>query len=73
MGQVVIRSLVVPGQHIAPEDDLLENSNIKCFPNINLEARESCHFNPDFSDLDRLKKIINYHGSVLFQPFDHEG
>ena len=37
------------------------------------EPWESCHFNPDFPDLNRLKHIVRYHGSVLFQPFDYEG
>ena len=30
-------------------------------------------FNPNFRELDRLKSIVKYHGSVLFQPFDKEG
>ena len=27
-----------PIESLAPEDDLLENSNIECFPDLNLEA-----------------------------------
>jgi len=61
------------GQNLAPEDDLLENFTIGCFPDLNLEPWESCHFNPDFSDFGRLKHIVQYHGSMLFQPFDYEG
>ena len=38
-----------------------------------LKLRESYSFNPDFPDLGRFKDIEIYHGSVLFQPFDHEG
>ena len=61
------------GQDLAPEDDLLENSTIEVFPGLNLEPWESCHFNPDFPDLNRLKHIVRYHGSVFFRPFDYEG
>ena len=61
------------GQDLAPEDDLLECSNIGVFPDLNSEAWESCTFNPDFPDLDRLKEIVKLHGNVLFQPFDQEG
>ena len=41
------------------KDDLLGNSNIGCFPDLNLETWESYHFNPDFPDLSRLKEIVN--------------
>ena len=34
-------------------DDLLENSNIGYFSDLNLKACESCHLNPDFPDLVR--------------------
>ena len=61
------------GQYLAPEDDLLENSTIGVFPDLNLEPWESCHFNPDFPELIQLQQIVRYHGNVLFQPFDHEG
>ena len=61
------------GQYLAPEDDLLENSTIGVFPDLNLEPWESFHFNPDFPDLNRLKHTVRYHGSVIFQPFDYEG
>ena len=30
-------------------------------------------FNPNFRELDRLKSIVKYHGSILFQPFHEEG
>ena len=43
------------GQDLTPEDDLLKCSNIGVFPDLKLEAWESCTFNPDFPDLDRLK------------------
>ena len=58
--------------NLAPEDDLLEGSTIGVFPDLNLEVWESCHFNPDFSELDTLKGIVKNHGT-LFQPFDREG
>ena len=60
------------GQDLAPEDDLLEGSTIWLFPDLILEAWESCHFNPDFPELDLLKDIVN-HGKTLSQAFDHEG
>ena len=60
-------------QDFAPEDDLLECSNIGLFPDLKSEFWESCTFNPDFPDLNRLKEIVKYHGNVLFQPFDQEG
>jgi len=47
---------------LAPEEDLLENSTIRCFPDLNLESWESCHFNPDFPALSHLKHIVQYHG-----------
>ena len=54
------------GQDLAPEEDLLKNSTIGCFPDLNLEPWESCHFNPEFPVLSRLKHIVRRHGSVLF-------
>ena len=58
---------------LTPQDDLLENSTFGVFPDLNLEPWESCNFNPDFPELNKLKQIVRYHGSVLFQPFDYEG
>ena len=43
------------------------------FPDLNLEAWEACHFNPDFPELDTFKEIVKNHGKTLFQPFDREG
>jgi len=60
-------------QDIAPEDELLENSDLDVFPSQVSEPWESCTFNPDFPQLDRLKDIVKSHGSILFQPFDKEG
>ena len=60
-------------QDIAPEDDLLENSDLDVFPSQVSEPWESCTFNPDFPDLVGLKSIVKSHGSILFQPFDKEG
>jgi len=45
------------GQDLAPEDELLECSNIGMFTDLKLEALECCTFNPDFPDLDRLKEL----------------
>ena len=39
-------------QDIAPEDDLLENSDLDVFPSQVSEPWESCIFNPDFPDFD---------------------
>ena len=58
-------------QDIAPEDDLLENLDV--FPSQVSEPWESCTFNPDFPQLERLKDIVKSHGAILFQPFDQEG
>ena len=44
------------GSRFGPEHDLLENSTVGVFPDLNLEAWESCQFNPDFPELDRLKE-----------------
>ena len=60
-------------QDIAMEDDLLENSDLDVFPSQVSEPWESCTFNPNFSDLERLKSIVKSQGSILFQPFDKEG
>jgi len=38
--------------------DLLENSTIGVFPDLYSEAWESCQFNPDFLELDRLEEIV---------------
>ena len=58
---------------MAHGDDLLDCSNIAVFPDLKLEAWESCTFNPDIPDSDRLKEIVKYHGNILFQPIDLEG
>ena len=52
------------GNFISGQDFLV------CFPDLYLEPWESCHFNPDFPDLNRLKHIVQYHSLVIFQPFD---
>jgi len=48
VSELIMENLINFGQDLAPEDDLLENSN-------------------------RLKEIVNNHGTTLFQPFDREG
>ena len=58
------------GQDLAPEGDLLKNSSIGVFSDLNLEPWESFHFNLNFPDFNRLKHIVRYNGSVLFQSFD---
>ena len=60
-------------QDVAPEDELLENSDLDAYPNQVSEPWKICTFNPNFLILDRLKSIVKFHGSVLFQPFDKEG
>ena len=60
-------------QDIAPEDDLLENSDLDVFPSQVSEPWELCTFNPEFPQLERLKSIVKSHGSTLFQPFGKEG
>ena len=46
-------------------DDLLENSTIEVFLDLNLEAWESCQFNPDFPELRLLKEIVKNHGKLF--------
>ena len=59
---------------LAPENNLLGNSTIRVFPDLNSEARESCQFNSDFTEtLDWLKEIVKFHRKTHFQPFDCEG
>ena len=60
-------------QDVAPEDDLLENSDFDAYPSQVSEPWELCTFNPKFPELERLKSVVKSHGSVLFQPFDKEG
>ena len=59
-------------EEVAPEDELLENSDLDAYPSVS-EPWESCTFNPEFPELKRFKSIVKSHGSVLFQPFDKEG
>ena len=54
------------GQDLAPEDGLLENSIAVVFRDLNSEACESCQFNPDCLEVDRLKQIVKNHGKTLF-------
>ena len=51
-------------QDIAPEDDLLENSDLDVFPSQVSEPWEFCTFNPEFPQLERLKDIVKSHGSI---------
>jgi hypothetical protein len=60
-------------QDEAPEDLLLDTSELEVFPEAIQEGMEQCHFNEDFPKLDKLKEIVANHGSVLFQPFDQQG
>jgi hypothetical protein len=57
----------------APEDLILEESQLDVFPRPQVENWETCHFNPEFPQLDRLRDIVKQHGAILFQPFDLEG
>ena len=44
-------------QDTAPEDDLLENSDLDAYPSQASEPWELCAFNPEFLQLERLKSI----------------
>jgi hypothetical protein len=57
----------------APEDQLLQDSELEVFPERSEENWEMCHFSADFPHLERLKNIVRDHGSILFQPFDNDG
>ena len=59
-------------QDMAPEDVLLEQSNLDAFPDSESESWQLCTFNSNFLELDSLKFIVLSHGSVLLQ-FDMEG
>ena len=52
---------------------MLENWDLDVFPSQVSEPWESCTFNPDFPQLERLKDIVKSHGSILFHSFDKEG
>ena len=60
-------------EDIAPEGNLLENSDLDVFPCQVSEPWELCTFNPEIPPLERLKSFVKSHGSTLFQPFDKEG
>ena len=45
-------------QNVAPEDDLLANSDIDAYLSQISEPWELCTFDPQFPELERLKSIV---------------
>ena len=50
-------------QDVAPEDKLLENSDLDAYPN---QVSVTCTCHPEFPESERLNSIVKSHGSVLF-------
>ena len=51
---LIIENPINFGQDLTADDDLSKNSTVGVFPDLNSEAWESCQFNSDFPELDRL-------------------